>query len=93
PDTQFVGGDAIRVFNSSEWAERGFCSICGTHLFYRLKATGQHFIPVGLFDDTDGLEFAQEVFVDEQPHYYRFANDTKRLTGAELFALISGEET
>ena len=27
----------VSIFNSSEWAERGFCNHCGTHLFYKLK--------------------------------------------------------
>jgi hypothetical protein len=34
-DVHFEGGDRISVFNSSDWAERGFCSRCGSHLFYR----------------------------------------------------------
>ena len=32
----FEGQQHISCFNSSEWAERGFCKHCGTHLFYKL---------------------------------------------------------
>ncbi len=36
-DVSFEGEENISVFKSSEWAERGFCNKCGSHLFYRLK--------------------------------------------------------
>ncbi|MGI9248953.1 MAG: GFA family protein, partial [Woeseiaceae bacterium] len=54
-DVTFDGDEHVSVFDSSAWAERGFCNKCGTHLFYRIKATGQHMIPVGIFPDDAGL--------------------------------------
>ena len=36
----FKGEEFISIYRSSEWAERGFCKACGTHLFYRLKESG-----------------------------------------------------
>ena len=83
---EIQGIESVTVFDSSAWAERGFCSRCGSHLFYRIKETGQHMVPVGLFDIDTELEFESQVFVDERPDYYRFANQTAELTGAELFA-------
>ena len=85
---EIEGEENITVFNSSAWADRGFCKKCGTHLFYRLKESGQHMIPVGLFEDGEGLVFDNQVFIDEKPDYYEFANETKTLTGKELFALF-----
>ena len=86
-DVQFGGSDYISVFDSSDWAERGFCSNCGTHLFYRLKGSGQHMVPVGLFEESENLAFDMQVFIDEKPEYYSFSEKTKKLTGAEIFAL------
>ncbi len=85
-DILIDGNENISVFDSSMWAERGFCSKCGTHLFYRIKETGQHMIPVGIFDDDETLVFDRQVFVDEKPSFYRFANETQDMTGAEVFA-------
>jgi hypothetical protein len=85
-DVTFSGTANISVYDSSEWAERGFCNQCGTHLFYRYKQNNQYFMPVGLFDNPEGLIFDHQVFIDEKPEYYSFANKTKNLTGAELFA-------
>lgn len=88
-DVQFSGEAQISVFSSSEWAERGFCRQCGTHLFYRLKATGEHMITVGLFAADAKLAFTKQVFIDEKPAYYGFSNETTEMTGEQLFALYS----
>ncbi|MDD7986764.1 GFA family protein [Lentisphaera marina] len=48
-DILFEGQEYIKIYHSSDWAERGFCSKCGTHLFYHLKAQDQYIVPVGLF--------------------------------------------
>lgn len=85
-DVSFGGEENIRIYQSSEWAERGFCKKCGSHLFYRLKQNNQYYIPVGIFDNDEGLVFEHQVFIDEKPEYYSFANETKNMTGAELFA-------
>ena len=87
-DVEFDGQDNISVFDSSDWAERGFCRRCGTHLFYRLKESGQHMMPVGLFEESDSLEFKSQVFIDEKPGYYAFSNETRDLTGPEVFAMF-----
>ena len=87
-EIEIQGEGDVSVFESSDWAERGFCRNCGTHLFYRLKGSGQHMVPVGLFEDSSGLVFKGQVFIDEKPEYYEFANETKDLTGAELFTLF-----
>lgn len=85
-EVSFNGEENISVFNSSDWAERGFCKHCGTHLFYRLKSNGQYIMPVGLFGDVEGLVFDHQIFIEEKPDYYQFANKTKNMTGAEVFA-------
>jgi hypothetical protein len=85
-DVSISGEENVGVFNSSPWAERGFCTCCGTHLFYRIKQTRQYMIPAGLLDDPVELVFEHQVFVDERPDYYCFANETHEMTGAEVFA-------
>ncbi|MDZ7735782.1 MAG: GFA family protein [Gammaproteobacteria bacterium] len=87
----FDGEKDTSVFNSSEWAERGFCSHCGSHLFYRLKETNQYFIPAGLFDDVSTFVFEHQIFIEEKPVFYDFANKTENMTGAEIFSQYSPE--
>ena len=85
-DVTFDGGGNISVFNSSDWAERGFCNKCGSHLFYRLKESNQYVMPLGLFDDDIPFVFDHQIFIDEKPSFYEFANETSDMTGAEVFA-------
>lgn len=85
-DLSFSGEENIGIYQSSEWAERGFCKKCGSHLFYRLKEQNHYYIPAGIFDNSEGLVFDLQVFIEEKPEYYSFANETKNMTGEELFA-------
>lgn len=85
-DVVFDGQDNIATFDSSAWAERGFCKKCGSHLFYRLKAQNQYIVPVGLFDNLASFVFDHQIFIEEKPAFYAFANETKNMTGAEVFA-------
>ncbi|MGS2720195.1 GFA family protein [Paraglaciecola aestuariivivens] len=85
----FTDSTFIKVYESSEWAERGFCSHCGTHLFYRLKQNQQYIMPVALFDIEQGLTFTTQIFIEEKPDYYTFANQTKMMTGEQVFSAFS----
>lgn len=79
PDVRFDGAENIAVYASSQWAERAFCKACGTHLYYRLLATGEHFVPAGVFESGD-FELAIQIYIDKKPGYYAFANQTPTLT-------------
>jgi hypothetical protein len=65
---QFTGEDAIGRYKSSDWAERGFCSRCGSSLFYRVTAKGPHegttVLAVGALDDASGMTLEEELCVD-----------------------------
>ena len=82
-EVSFEGEENISVFNSSDWAERGFCKLCGSHLFYRLKENRHHFIPAGLFEDQKRFIFERQAYIDKKPPYYSFANKTSNMTEAE----------
>lgn len=83
PDVNFIGGTPSR-YQSSDWAERGFCATCGSHLFYFLLPTGEYVLPAGLFQDQT-FAFSNQIFIDEKPDYYDFSNQTKKLTGQQVF--------
>jgi len=85
-EVTFSKPELVQSYQSSEWAERGFCKSCGTHLFYRLKQADQYIMPVDLFEALSGLEFDHQIFIDEKPEFYSFANKTHTMTGEEVFA-------
>jgi hypothetical protein len=79
----------LGVYRSSEWAERCFCKKCGTPLFYRLVGKDLYFASAEAFDDRDGYAFVSQIFIEEKPAYYDFANKTQNMTGAEVFAAFA----
>lgn len=92
-DTLIISGESsVSRYHSSEWADRGFCVNCGTHLFYHLKPNNQYHVPVGLLSVEEEIDFSHQIFIDEKPNYYSFSNETKNMTGAEVFAHFEGEE-
>jgi len=85
-DIEFTGLEKIKKFSSSEWAERGFCRECGTHLFYRLKNPDMNFCNVsfGTVDDRSSFEFKNQFYIDKKPQCYSFSNMTNSLTEKEI---------
>ena len=79
----------LQWYDSSEWGMRGFCKECGTNMFWSMKDRSMVVPFAGSLDDTEGLTFTEEIFIDEKPDYYRFGDSTKQKTGAEVFAQFS----
>lgn len=83
------GNENVTLFASSPWASRGFCSDCGTHLFFKFNKTGDYNMSVGLFQNIDGLEMDMQYFSDQRPNYYCFSNKTKEMTKAEIMTYFA----
>jgi hypothetical protein len=81
----------VGVFRSSEWAERHFCRTCGTSLFYKLIDRDYWSVSLEALDDPSVFAFESEIFIDEKPDRYAFANDTRKVTGAEAFAEFTSD--
>lgn len=90
-DVKIVGSESVKEYESSPWATRGFCSICGTHLFYRLNKTGGYNMPVGLFPEIQNLEMTMQYYSDQRPGYYCFSNETQEMTKAEIEAFFASQ--
>lgn len=91
-NVKIQGNDKIKMYESSAWASRGFCTECGTHLFYKFKETGEYKMSVGLFSNLEGLEMDMQYFTDIKPGYYCFSNKTKEMTTAEIMAYFAPKE-
>jgi len=83
-------GQTPATFKSSDWAERGFCITCGTHLFYHLLPNNEYILPAGLFQDQP-FTLSNEIFIDEKPAYYEFKNETEKLTGQQVFDMFASD--
>lgn len=84
-DIEIMGEAHVGRYRSSEWAERGFCKRCGTHLFFRFIPAENYSVPAGLFAEAFA-PLAEEIFIDEKPPYYSFVDGAHRKTGAQIIA-------
>ncbi len=86
----FTGSDNIGRFHASQSGERGFCKVCGSSLFWKLRGEDHYWLSAGAMADTSGLKLAEELFIDAKPAYYAFDGDTKKMTSADYAAFLSG---
>lgn len=86
----FEGEQNIARFASSQAIERGFCKICGSTLFTKVVGADHYFLAAGGIAESDKLMLVQEIFIDDKPSYYAFANDTHKMTSEEFFKAWAG---
>jgi hypothetical protein len=82
PGSEIIGNELV-VFRSSPFAERGFCRVCGTHVFHRPSDGPELALSAGLFDSRD-KRISREIFADRQPAYYRFATSAVKLSSRRM---------
>ena len=68
-----------------EIAERAFCGVCGTLLWFK-DFDGPHEFQVGLFDDAKDYPLISEIYTDCAFAAVTLAGDHKRATAAEYEA-------
>jgi len=66
------GADKVTSYRSSEQVQRGFCSVCGSTLFWNPTIDGYEFmaIAMGAFDSPSGMRIAKHTFVADKGDYY-----------------------
>ena len=66
------GAEKVTWYQSSERVQRGFCSVCGSSLFWNPTIDGYEWIGVamGLFASPTGTRLAKHTFVGDKGDYY-----------------------
>lgn len=80
------GADQVATYRSSDWAERAFCRTCGSNLWYHFLPGDHRSFLAGLFDLPREFAITRQIFVDEKPHWYDYAQETDMKTAAEVIA-------
>jgi len=78
------GEDNISWYLSSDWAERGFCAVCGSNLFWRMPESGEISIMAGTLTPPTGLRIAAHIFVDDNSDYCEIRDDVPSLRRDQL---------
>jgi hypothetical protein len=78
------GREAVSVFASSK-AERAFCALCGSALWFRYtdRADAAYDLCVRILDDTSRLRLTHEIHFDARPEGLAYVGAHRRETGAE----------
>lgn len=70
------GSEKVTWYKSSERAERGFCSICGSTLFWKPTSDGSHYtaVAMGALDGPTGMNLEKHIYVGSKGDYYEIAD-------------------
>jgi hypothetical protein len=98
-NVDWTGAEHVAKRQSSGWGERAWCRDCGSPLWFRVTVEGPQAanleLPVGAFDDSNGLTMTNENYIDLKPDSYAFAGVGRQvLTRAqcvEKFPLLASE--
>lgn len=64
------GVDNLTWFRSSGQVQRGFCSVCGSSLFWDPLKEDYIAVAMGAFDGPTGTRLARHIFVRDKGDYY-----------------------
>jgi hypothetical protein len=79
-NVEFIRGRENITIWRDEPIERGFCSVCGSDIFWHNPADDHYCMNAELFDEVlKKAEFGLEIYYDHKPAYYSFAGERKRL--------------
>lgn len=71
----FQSDAGLKWYASSEMAERGFCSLCGSSLFYRINGDARLAISAGSLDEPNALVLGKHIYTDSKAAYYELPDD------------------
>ncbi len=69
-DLTVSASQGLTWYRSSDAAERGFCNICGSNLFWREFAHDVTSITAGTVDMPTNLKISEHIFVADKSDYY-----------------------
>ncbi|MBY0559143.1 GFA family protein [Hyphomicrobium sp.] len=69
-NVEILSGEALRWFQSSETGNRGFCSRCGSNLFWKQTDAPDIYITAGSLDKPTELKISGHIFVASKSDYY-----------------------
>jgi len=82
---QLVEDRGLKWVDASDVGERGFCTECGSTLFWRSKdcEPGQWAVSAGTLPDESVPPIFEHIWNDDKAPYYEFFDTTPRRTAAE----------
>lgn len=76
------GAQHLTWFNSSPSAKRGFCSKCGSLLFWKAAGSERTSIMAGGFDEPNDLKATAHIFCEDMGSYYEIKDGLQQYPGS-----------
>lgn len=73
-DVLSIRGKSLKWYHASPEAKRGFCSECGSALFWKHQKDDFTSVLAGSIDGASGLEVAKHIFVEDKPDWYEITD-------------------
>ncbi|GHA26983.1 aldehyde-activating protein [Devosia pacifica] len=81
---EIKGGETVRWYQSSERVRRGFCSVCGSSLFFDIEGVDRIGLSMGAFDTPTDSRLAMHIFVADKGDYYEIADGLPQHDGVPV---------
>lgn len=75
-----AGATELKWFASSSHAERGFCSVCGSSLFWKPTDATRIAVLAGTIEPPTRLVIAAHVYVGDKSDYYEIGDEAPRFS-------------
>ena len=72
---RMISAKTLKWYRSSDIAERGFCSECGSNLFWRRIGEDATSIMAGALNNPTGLALQSHIYTDDMGDYYELHDD------------------
>ena len=69
-DLLLIASRTLEWYRSSAAAERGFCRVCGSNLFWKPEGEDRMAITAGTLDPPTGIKLCEHIFVGDKGDYY-----------------------
>lgn len=88
---EIEGGDKITWFKSSDDARRGFCSVCGSVMFWKHRKLDYTSLLAGAFDPPSGLHGQSHIFVADKGDYYEIDDGLPQYPRSSADVVVAGD--
>ncbi len=88
---EIEGGDKITWFQSSDDARRGFCSLCGSVMFWKHRKLDYTSLLAGAFDPPSGLRGQSHIFVADKGDYYGIDDGLPQYQRSSADVVVAGD--
>lgn len=84
-------GETIAWYAASPYAKRGFCSVCGSALFWKHNEADEISVMAGAFEQPSDLKAEMHIFVADKGDYYEITDGLPQFDRSTPAIKVAGD--